>query len=103
MALFSLLGTFGPLLRVSWLLVGFLGRFDFFQERSGLEFGGFGTLPVRFFGTSDFYFSSVFSACGLAFRTSSRYAKTMEKPRFFRCFMHMARVASKNKTTENRS
>ena len=38
-----------------------------------------------------------------AFRTNAGYAKTWEKPRFFRCFTHLTRVANKNKTTENRS
>ena len=56
---FSLWGALGPLLRVSWLLVGILGRFlgvlfafldalGSILEGSGLVWGGFGSLPVVF-------------------------------------------------------
>ena len=57
---FSLLGALGRLLRVSWLLVGVLGRFlgvlfafldalGSILEGSGLVWGGFWSLPVVFF------------------------------------------------------
>ena len=53
------LGALGPLLRVSWLLVGVLDRFlrvlfafldalGSILEGSGLVWGGFGSLPVVF-------------------------------------------------------
>ena len=42
------LGALGPLLRVSWLLVGVLGWFCRVRTRSGVDFGGFGPLPGMF-------------------------------------------------------
>ena len=55
-ALGRFLGALGHLLRVSWLLVGVLGRFFCVRERPGLDFGGFGSLPGRFLELPTFIF-----------------------------------------------
>ena len=56
-ALGRFLGALGPLLRVSWLLVAVLGWFCRVRERSGVDFGGFGTLPGMFFEPPTLIFS----------------------------------------------
>ena len=48
-ALGPFLGALGPLLHVSWLLVGVHGWFCRVRERSGVDCGGFGTLAGMFF------------------------------------------------------
>ena len=53
-ALGRFLGALGPLLRVSWLLVGVLGWFCRVRERSGVDFGG---LPGVFFEPPTLIFS----------------------------------------------
>ena len=52
------LGALGPFLRVSWLLVAVLGWFCRVRERSGVDFGGFGTLPGVFFEPQTLIFSA---------------------------------------------
>ena len=54
---FSLLGALGPLLRVSWLLVGVLSWFFRVRERPGVDFGRFGTLPGVFLEPPTLIFS----------------------------------------------
>ena len=54
---FSLWGALGPLLRGSWLLVSVLGWFGRVRARSGLDFGGFGTLPGVFLEPPTLIFS----------------------------------------------
>ena len=51
------LGALGPLLHVSWLLVGVLGWFCRVQERSRVDFGGFGALPGVFLEPPTLIFS----------------------------------------------
>ena len=55
-ALGRFLGALGPLLRVSWLLVGVQGRFFCVWVRSELDFAGFGTGPGRFLEPPTFIF-----------------------------------------------
>ena len=76
LALFAFLGAFGPLLRVSWLLVGFLGRFFGGQERSGLDFEVFGTLPGKFLEPLTSIFPMFLAHVGLLFAQ----AQDMQKP-----------------------
>ena len=78
-ALGRFLGTLGPLLRVSWLLVGFLGWFCRVQGRSGLDFGGFGTLLQLgvFFEPPTLIFSVFGALACLLFAQ----APDMQKPR----------------------
>ena len=57
-ALGRFLGALGPLLRVSWLLLAVLGWFYRVRERSGVDFGGFGTLPGVFFKPLTLVFSA---------------------------------------------
>ena len=51
------LGALGPLLRVSWLLVGVLGWFCRVRARSGVDVGGFGPLPGMFLEPPTLIFS----------------------------------------------
>ena len=71
-----LLGAIGPLLCVSWLLVGVLDRFFSVRDWSGLDLGGFGDHPGRVFRASKPDFSMVWGTHRLAFRKCSGHAKT---------------------------
>ena len=76
-ALGRFVGTLGPLLRVSWLLVGVLGWFCRVQERSRVDFGGFGALPGVFLEPPTLIFS-VFCAHACLLFTQ---APDTQKPR----------------------
>ena len=69
------LGALGPLLRVSWLLVGVLGRFCGVRSAPGLILEGLGPFRKILKPLASF-FSWVSGPRVRAFRTSSRCAKT---------------------------
>ena len=97
LAPFFALGRFLGTLGLSWAFLGcllaVLAGFCASWGAPGSILEGLGDV----FGASEARFSWVSDAYGHAFRTSSRYAKTYEKPEFFLGFNHIARVAHKAK------
>ena len=74
---FAYLGALGPLLRVSWLLVGVLDRFCCVWERFGLDFGRFGSLLGGFLDPPTFIFPVLWPHA----RALVAQTPDMEKPR----------------------